>query len=146
MGLVTLRFISLLSAVVALGPAFAHLLELRVKIRLPLEQYRIVQQLYRGWALIGVAVVTAIFSTLGVAFLVRAQRQRFALTLIAFLLLIGTQIIFWAVTFPVNQRTRNWTVFPPDWKDLRLRWEYSHAAGAVLNLIVVVVLILSVVA
>src|SRR5262245_53477514 len=102
MGLVTLRFISLLSAVVALGPAFAHLLELRVKIRLPLEQYRIVQQLYRGWALIGVAVVTAIFSTLGVAFLVRAQRQSFALTLIAFLLLIGTQIVFWAVTFPVN--------------------------------------------
>src|SRR5262245_9927396 len=138
MGLVVLRFISLLSAVVALGPAFAHLLELRVKIRLPLEQYRIVQQLYRGWALIGVAVVTAIFSTHRVSFLFLTQGLAFALTLISFLLLIGTQIIFWAVTFPVNQRTRNWTVFSPDWESLRLRWEYSHAASAGLNLIVII--------
>src|SRR3979411_2517797 len=104
MGVDILRFLSLFSAAVALAPALAHVLELPNKIRLPLDQYRIVQQLYRGWAFLGFVVVTAIFSTLAVAFLVRTQRRAFTLTLIAFLCLIGTQIIFWAFTFPVNQR------------------------------------------
>ena len=144
MGLDILRFLSLFAAAVALAPALAHVFELPNKIRLPLDQYRIVQQLYRGWAFLGIVVVTAIFSTLAVAFLVRTQRRAFTLTLIAFLCLIGTQIIFWAFTFPVNHRTQNWTYFPPDWMALRLRWEYSHAAGAGLNVVALILLILSV--
>ena len=144
MGLDILRFLGLFSAALALAPALAHLLELPNKIRLPMDQYRIVQQLYRGWSFLGIAAVTAIFSNLAVAFMVRTQRRAFILTLIAFLCLIGTQIIFWAFTFPVNHRTQNWTYFPPDWASLRRRWEHSHAASAGLNLVALILLILSV--
>jgi len=36
-------------------------------------------------------------------------------------------------TYPVNKTTNNWTVVPENWQALRARWEYSHAAGAVLD-------------
>jgi hypothetical protein len=55
-----------------------------------------------------------------------------------------TQVIFWTFTFPVNKRTRNWSTLPEDWPALRSRWEYSHAAGATLNLVAIVALILAV--
>ena len=53
MGHRTLRFLSLFTAAIALGPALAHLLELPAKIGLPREAYFTVQQIYRagpGWA------------------------------------------------------------------------------------------------
>jgi hypothetical protein len=37
--------------------------------------------------------------------------------------------------------TANWTFLPGDWWELRKRWEYSHAASAVLNLVALVALI-----
>ena len=55
--------------------------------------------------------------------------------LLAFLCILGTQIVFWVFTQPVNRATRNWTVLPENWVQLRNHWEYSHAASAVLNLI-----------
>lgn len=60
---------------------------------------------------------------------------------IAFVCLVGTQVIFWSLTFPVNQTTQNWTVLPSNWTELRSRWEYSHAAAAVLNLTAFVTLV-----
>ena len=33
---------------------------------------------------------------------------------------------------PANQATSDWTVIPADWRELRVRWEYSHAVNAVL--------------
>ena len=55
--------------------------------------------------------------------------------LLAFLCILGTQIVFWVFTQPANRATRNWTVLPENWVQLRNQWEYSHAASAVLNLI-----------
>jgi hypothetical protein len=37
--------------------------------------------------------------------------------------------------------TANWTFLPGDWSELRRRWEYSHAAGAALNLAALVALL-----
>ena len=37
--------------------------------------------------------------------------------------------------------TGNWTFLPGDWLELRKRWEYSHAASSILNLIALVALI-----
>ena len=42
--------------------------------------------------------------------------------------------IFFVVTFPVDRKTRNLTTAPEDWASLRKRWEYSHAASALLSL------------
>jgi hypothetical protein len=59
------RFCSLLFAALALAPALAHLLELYGKMGLSREDYLTVQQIYRGWALLGFVVFAALFSTLG---------------------------------------------------------------------------------
>jgi hypothetical protein len=53
----------------------------------------------------------------------------------AFLAILLTQVVFWLFTFPVNRRTNNWTEAPEDWEQLRDRWEFSHAASALLNFI-----------
>jgi hypothetical protein len=66
---------------------------------------------------------------------VRREPRLLAATVVAFLCILATQIVFWVYTQPVNRATRNWTVLPEDWMQLRTRWEYSHGASAVLNLI-----------
>jgi hypothetical protein len=64
MGVTAARFFSLLFAALALAPALAHLLELPNKIGLSRDNYLVVQQIYRGWALLGIVVLGALLSTL----------------------------------------------------------------------------------
>ena len=138
-----LRF-ALFFAALALAPALAHLLELPNKIGLSREQYLTVQQIYRGWALLGIVILGALVSTLVLTIRSYGRRREFALALTAFLCIVGTQVVFWTFTFPTNQETVNWTILPGHWAALRAQWEYSHAASAILNLGALVVLILSV--
>ena len=141
-----LRFTALLFAALALGPALAHLLELPNKIDLTREDYLTIQQIYRGWALLGIVVFGALLSTLAYAIAVRNRRREFVPALIAFLCIAGTQAVFWTFTFPANRETANWTVLPGHWAALRTQWEYSHAASAVLNLCALVAAALAVLA
>jgi hypothetical protein len=141
-----LRFMALMFAALALGPALAHLLELPNKIGLPQAEYLTVQQIYRGWALLGIVVVGALLCTLALAIATRARRREFVPALIAFLCIAGTQVIFWTFTFPANRATANWTVLPAQWEALRIQWEYSHAASAVLNLAALVAVAVSLLA
>jgi hypothetical protein len=143
MALTTARFSSLLFVALALAPALAHLLELPNKIDLTAEEYLTVQGIYRGWALLGIVVLGALLSTLKLTILVRKKRKALALSLIAFLRIVGTQVAFWTLTYPANQATDNWTVLPANWPALRAQWEYSHAASASLNLIALVAMISS---
>ena len=138
------RFCSLLFAALALAPAFAHLLELPNKIGLSREDYLTVQQIYRGWALLGFVVFGALLSTLALTVMTRKWRREFIFALVAFLCIAGTQVIFWTFTFPANQETANWTRLPEHWMALRTQWEYSHATSAVLNLLAFVAVALSV--
>lgn len=137
------RFLSLLFLAFALGGSLAHLYELPHKISLSAEDYLVVQQIYRGWALLGIAVAGTLTATLVLAILLRGRGAALGLVLIALLCIIGTQLIFWTITFPVNQATDNWTSLPVDWRALRARWEWSHAAGALLNLVAFASLLLS---
>lgn len=137
-------FVSLIFAGLAMAPAFAHLLELANKIDLPRDQYFLVQQIYRGWALLGVVVFGALLSTLVLTIMLRRRPRAFALSLIAFLAIAGTQVVFWTYTQPANLATDNWTEIPQNWEVLRRQWEYSHAASAGLNFVAFVALILSV--
>jgi len=143
MVLKTFCFLSLLFLALALGASLAHLYELPHKINLSAADYLTVQQIYRGWALLGIAVFGALGSTLAATVLLRGRGARFILTLAGFLCIAAAQVIFWVFTYPVNQATNNWTVLPADWLALRDRWEYSHAAGAVLNLLAFTMLVLS---
>jgi hypothetical protein len=144
MALFAVRFAALLFVALALAPALAHLLELPNKIGLSRADYATVQQLYRGWALLGVVVIGALVTTAVLAIMVRTQAKEFAYVVAAFVCIAGTQLVFWVWTFPVNQQTSNWTVLPENWMALRIQWEYSHAASAVLNLIALISLICSV--
>jgi hypothetical protein len=106
-----LRFVSLLFTALGLVPAMTHLLEFPKKIILSAEHYLIVQQIYRGWALLGIVVVLALLSILTLTILVHQEKKIFLLTLTALLCIVGTQVIFWLFTYPVNQQTSNWTLF-----------------------------------
>ena len=145
MKLTLARFFSLLFVALALAPALAHLLELPNKIGLSRDEYLIVQQIYRGWAMLGFVVAGALLSTLVLSVMVRRWPRQFALALSAFFCIVGAQILFWTFTFPANQQTSNWTALPENWMMLREQWEYSHAASAVLDLIALIALILSLV-
>jgi hypothetical protein len=141
---ITIWFMSLFFTALALAPALAHLLELPNKIHLSRQEYLTVQQIYRGWALLGIVVAGALLSTLVLTIMARQERKVFNLTLVALLCLVGTQIVFWTFTYPANQITNNWTVLPENWLEIRKQWEYSHATNAGLNLIALISLILAV--
>src|SRR5690606_34177626 len=129
-----LRFLALFFVALALGPALAHLLELPNKMGLGREEYLTVQEIYSGWSLLGFVVAGALLSTLALTIRLRGTGRAFRLTLTALLCIVAAQALFWIFTFPANQATSNWTVLPDNWEALRTRWEYSHAAGALLNL------------
>lgn len=144
MSLACARFFALLFTGLAMTPALAHLLALPNKIGLSRDDYFVAQQIYRGWALLGVIVFAALISTLVLTIMLRRRNKTFKLALIAFLCIVGTQALFWTFTFPANQQTSNWTVKPENWEALRSQWEYSHAVSAMLNLGAFIALIASV--
>ncbi len=138
------EFAALLFAALVLIPSGAHLAELPNKMDFSRGEYLTVPQIYAGWALFGFVIFPALVSTLVFTIKVRRVRQAFRPAMTALLCLIGGQAIFWTFTFRANVATANWTMLPPNWIDLRAQWEYSHAAGAVLNLVAFVALTLAV--
>ncbi|HZR04099.1 MAG TPA: DUF1772 domain-containing protein [Burkholderiales bacterium] len=144
MSLKIVYFLSLLFVALAMTPAFAHLLELPHKITLSGTDYLVVQQVYRGWALVGIVVIAALLSTLALSVMTRRDPHAFWPSLVAFLAILGTQIVFWTFTFPVNRTTSNWTVLTSDWEVLRRQWEFSHATSALLNFVALIAMIISV--
>jgi hypothetical protein len=125
-------FSSLLLTALAMAGAAAHLLELPAKMKLSGSEYLAVQQIYRGWALLGIVIYAAMAAAFVQAVMVR-RRRALRVVLAAILCMVAAQIMFWAFTYPVNQETSNWTLLPEHWRQLRIRWEFSHALGAVLQ-------------
>lgn len=146
MKLDVIRFLAIFFSALALMPSGAHLAELPNKIGLQKFEYLVVQQAYRGWAWFGVVVLGALISLTMLTISVRRIRGAFAFAMTALACIVGTQIVFWVFTFPANQATYNWSTLPTNWADLRVRWEYSHAASAVLNLVALAAVIQSVLA
>lgn len=128
-------FIALMATAIALGPALAHLLELPNKIGLPKDDYFIVQRIYAGWNLLGGVLALQLVAIVSVVFTARHDRWLWPFALAALACLVGAQALFWIFTYPANVATANWTMPPDDWQALRLRWEYSHAAGAIFQLV-----------
>lgn len=133
--------LSVLLTSLTLGPAMAHLLEAPVKLFLPREQYFQVQQIYRGWGFGGIFVIGALLSSSWLA--LNVQGQAFWLAVAACACLGAAQVVFWTITYPANQATKNWTHQPPHWRELRARWEASHAVAALLILGALVCLLLA---
>lgn len=131
----------MLFTALALVPALAHVFELPNKIGLSRDDYLVVQQLYRGWNLLGIVVLLALVSNALLTAMLARAGGKFGFALTATLAIAGTQAVFWSFTFPANRETQNWTVLPAHWEQLRIQWEYSHAASAGLNLVALVALI-----
>ena len=144
MGLTVMRFLSLLFTALALSTGLAHLLALPNKIKLTRDDYLTVQQIYRGWALLGIVLFSALLSTLVLTIMVRKETTIFMLSLVALVCIVATLAVFFMFTYPANQQTNNWTFLPENWIGLRNQWEYSHATNAILYLIALIMLILSV--
>jgi hypothetical protein len=149
-----LQILTVILVAVAMALAFAHALELPGKMRLDKETYYRMQPIYYPGFTIGGGIGEAggTISTIILLFFTPLGSANFWLTLIALLGLIGMQAVYWLVTHPVNKvwvagedldrfssrffsfganryRLGNETR-PPDWTELRDRWEYSHVARA----------------
>jgi hypothetical protein len=109
-------------------------LSLPNKMRLAQNDYFVVQAIYSGWAWLGIVLIAAILANAALAIASRGT-PAFAFVLASTLCLLATLAIFFAVTFPANVATQNWTQIPADWQQLRWRWEVSHAVNAVITFI-----------
>jgi hypothetical protein len=140
----TVQFLALVLTALALVPGGAHLFALANKIGLTADQYFIVQNIYRGWSLLGSVLVGALIANLVLVVQLRGQGRPFVLAVAALLGLALSLVIFFTWTYPANQATNNWTTIPANWEQLRWEWEYSHAANALITLAAFCALALSV--
>jgi len=125
------QFLAVVLTALALLPGGAHLMALSAKIAMPEDPYFVAQQVYRGWAWVGVVIFLAIFANFAAAFVAHGRRRQ--LFTVAGLLIAATLAIFFIWTYPANQATGNWTSAPERWEQLRTQWEYSHAANATIT-------------
>jgi len=110
------QFLALTLTALALVPSGAHLFALPHKINLVAEQYFIVQNIYRGWSLFGVALIGALIANLALALLLRGRGAPFVLALFAFLCIALTLVVFFIWTYAANQATNNWMMIPDNWE------------------------------
>ena len=134
MSIKTAQFLAIVLLALYLVPAGAHLIALPNKIGMDEQSYFTAQQVYRGWALSGLVLFGALFATAMLAFLSRPQTLPFWFASAGFVLLVAAAVTFFALVFPANRATDNWTHVPAGWEALRARWEYGHAAAAVMIL------------
>jgi hypothetical protein len=133
MRLKIVQFLAVVLTALALVPGGAHVFTLPNKVGLAADQYFIVQNIYRGWSLLGIVLVGALIADLMLTLMLRRQGGAFALALLGCLCMAITLVVFFAWTYPANQATDNWTTIPDNWEQLRRHWEYSHAANAVVT-------------
>jgi hypothetical protein len=129
-----LRFLAIIVTAIALIPAGAHLFALPNKIGLPQDQYFVVQQIYAGWAWLGVVLFAEIILDFALVIATRGGTAMIG-PLIALVAALAALAIFFAWTYPANLATENWTAIPDNWQVLRRQWEYSHAAAAIVTFI-----------
>lgn len=128
-----LRMIALVLTVFALIPSAAHLFESPAKIALDESAYFAAQRLYSGWAYFGLPIVGAAAANFLLSHRERAADAASARWALASgVLVLLSLAVFFVFVLPANQATHNWTAPTEDWSSLRIRWEYGHAAGAIL--------------
>ena len=146
MRLRVVQFLAVVLTALALVPGGAHVFALLNKINLGAEQYFIVQNIYRGWALFGVVLIGALIADLALALMLRRRGGApFVLALLGLCGVALTLVVFFLWTYPANQATANWTTIPDHWEQLRRQWEYSHAVNAVITFLALCSVTLSVV-
>lgn len=124
------HFLAIVLTALILAPGGAHLFEMPAKIRMDEAAYFTVQRIYAGWALFAVPIFAVIGLDAALAWMLRGQGLRFWLVAGALAAIVLTLVIFFAMVFPGNQATSNWTVVTENWEALRRSWETGHAINA----------------
>jgi hypothetical protein len=144
------RFLTIMLTALGMGMAFGHVLEMPAKLAYQAPVWLLLQQtLYGNFRVLGLLLeVGALACALTLCMLVRAHRPTLGWTLLATVCLLGAQAAWWLGVLPVNAQVAQFTAetLPPDWKLLRVQWEYTHAVRAVLQASALAALVLSVLA
>jgi hypothetical protein len=143
-GLPTLQSLAVITVALVLVPTGAHIFELPNKLGLAPQDYLTVQKIYRGWDMFGFVIAAALLATGAHAYFVRANSESLRWSLVAFAGIVATQLLFWALIYPLNELTQNWSVLPSDFESARTQWEYAHAACFALNLMSLAAIILAI--
>lgn len=142
---------TLLVALVS-GLSFAHVLEAPAKMVYPGPLYVELQKtLYGQWGpphIGGFLEPLAIVATGLLAFLLWKQKLPFRFALVGCLaLLIAFPVVFFLLVAPANAAFRDASAaaLPPNWTDLRNKWEVGHALRFGLHFVALASLVLSLV-
>ena len=146
MALRLIQFLAIILTALALVPSGAHLAALPNNYKMAMAQaaYFIAQQIYAGWALFGIVLSGALAANLAHTIVLCRLGRSFGYALGSFLLIAANLAIFFVWTFPTNQATNNRTVVPDNWNNLRIQWEYSHAANAMVTFAALVCVLIAV--
>ena len=136
-----LLFVSIILVAVSMAATWAHLREMPAKLTLSRNDYFTVQQIYRGWAYLGIVIFAALATTATLAVLARHERALAFGGGAAALCIVLALVVFFSYTFPANQATVNWTTIPDNWSALRRQWEYAHAVEAILYFVALLSLV-----
>jgi hypothetical protein len=131
----------LLAALTLLGLGFCHLMQL--PSRLGWDQYLWVGSTVQGglYAMFGsigavLFVATVIVLALNAYFVREHGRPGFKLAAAAAALFALALALWWVLVYPVNVELAKWVdgPVPADWTSYRARWEWGHAAIALVEL------------
>jgi hypothetical protein len=155
-----LQIFTVMMVALSAALSLAHALELPGKMRLDEPTYRAVQRIYYpGFTIGGFGDILGLVATAAVVLLTPMGSAAFWLTLVAFLGMLATNLVYWVAVHPVN---KHWMKGEPvsapaatffgagrgqtsaaDWTTLRDRWEYAHVARAVLATASLLALVIS---
>ena len=145
-----LQVLCVVLVAVGMGLSLAHALEFPGKLRLPKDEYMIVQSIYYPGFTIGgmFGEVGAILATAVLAIVTPFGSTEFLLVLAGLVALVIGHIVYWVVIQPINKvwlKTRKLgpagaaffaagrkALQGKTWAQLRKRWEYAHISRAVL--------------
>ncbi|MGE5646594.1 MAG: hypothetical protein ACM336_12460 [Acidobacteriota bacterium] len=143
------RFVAIYLTALTLSLTFCHLLEMPRKLQYGEALYRAVQHsLYLFFAWVGaLAEIGAVASLAVVSALVRKRRTSFYLTVTALICVAAGLAVWFVFVSPANTEMARWNSLPlpANWMEVRRRWEFGHAASAVLDLIGFAALTLSII-
>jgi hypothetical protein len=143
-----LRLLTIMLTALSMGAALCHLLEMPAKLTYDGTLWlTLLHTLYPpAFGTIGAAFeVGAVVSAVLLAVAVRRRRPAFGWTLLGALCLVAAHAAFWIWVAPVNATMGAATpdALPANWMALRDRWEYTHAARAVLQVVALAAFVVS---
>jgi hypothetical protein len=139
-----IQFLAIMLTALALVSGGGHLAALANKMAMAQAAYFIAQQIYAGCALFGIVLFGALAANLAHTIVLCRLGRSFGCPPASFLLIAANLAIFFVWTSPTNQAANNWTVVPNNWNKLRIQWEYSHAANAMVTFVALVCVVIAV--